>query len=258
MKTMTQRTTSMKNVLLMTLGLLLPPLSSQAFTLNSSTNPQQKGWASSNITIYVNTSNCPASVDVVSIISDAIRVWNNVSTSSVSLSYGGTTTSTAASNPPIVYCETNFSTVTGADNNSVPGAASVSTSNNQIVAGFIVLNVSTGNANIANKTTFELTTILAHEIGHLIGLGHSQTANALMYYTYSYKTSLNLAQDDVDGISYLYPSDELSKNKYAGCSLVKDIPPPSQGGMTMLLLCLIMPLAVWTQLRKRPYQPRSC
>jgi hypothetical protein len=46
--------------------------------------------------------------------------------------------------------------------------------------------------------------VIAHEIGHAIGLGHSQKQEALMYYkVVDQRTSLG--QDDIDGVTYLYP-----------------------------------------------------
>ena len=62
------------------------------------------------------------------------------------------------------------------------------------------------------KKDIDLLTIAAHEIGHCIGLDHSQDREALMYAVYSAprrdenKQDLGkLAQDDVDGVSALYP-----------------------------------------------------
>ena len=219
-----------------------------AFTVNSSTNPNLKGWSGGEVTFYVNTANCPAGVDVVGIVEDALKVWNKVPTSSLKVKYGGSTTATTSSNPPIVYCEVNFNGVTGADNNSTPAAASINTGTGQITTGFLVLNVSAGTANISNNTREELTIIMTHEIGHVLGLGHSQTTSGVMYYTYSLKTALNLAQDDIDGISYLYPKEELD---FAGCGLVKTLPPPSHRLLLTLFALMLMPLCLYARLRRR-------
>lgn len=225
------------------------------FTLSSSTDSNLKGWADSTVEFRVNTDNCPSSVDVVGIIRDAVEVWNNVPTSKIKASYGGLTTSTTFSDPTTVYCEVNFNTVTQASEDYVPGAANSTKSNSYINGGILYLNASVGQANIANFDRTVLTIILAHEIGHVLGLGHSPDSQALMYYDGSAKKKLSLGQDDIDGISYLYPSDELKDGKYAGCGMLKNLPPPSNRDFAVLLLALLVPFAVWVQLINRKPKP---
>jgi hypothetical protein len=51
---------------------------------------------------------------------------------------------------------------------------------------------------------YDLESVLLHENGHAAGLGHSSDANAVMY-TYYGGLRRDLHQDDIDGISSLYP-----------------------------------------------------
>ncbi|OMO50795.1 Peptidase M10, metallopeptidase [Corchorus olitorius] len=53
----------------------------------------------------------------------------------------------------------------------------------------------------------DLESVAVHEIGHLLGLGHSSDENAIMYPTISSRTrKVELGSDDVEGIQYLYGS----------------------------------------------------
>lgn len=230
------------NLKLIVLAILISS-STQAFTLNSSTNSDLKGWEGADVKLYFNSANCPAGVDVEGVISNAMSVWNNIPTSKIKVSYGGATTSTTYSNPPIIYCETNFAAIGGSPSpDAVPGAASVQTSGGQISSGVIFLNATSGQANIKNLDSNTLTIVLAHEIGHLLGLGHSSTTNALMYYDATYKKSLRLAQDDMDGMTYLYPSNELKDGKLMGCGLVRNLPPPSGGQLSLIFALMLLPV----------------
>jgi Matrixin len=51
---------------------------------------------------------------------------------------------------------------------------------------------------------YDLESVLLHENGHVAGLGHSADTNAVMYAYYSGLRRV-LSQDDIDGISFLYP-----------------------------------------------------
>ena len=52
---------------------------------------------------------------------------------------------------------------------------------------------------------FDVETALRHELGHVIGLSHSDDNAANMYPSYQY-ASCDLGDDDKEGITYLYDS----------------------------------------------------
>ena len=66
----------------------------------------------------------------------------------------------------------------------------------------------------------ELLTLLAHEIGHAIGLGHSEDPVAVMYYTIGGKTQESSTQDDYDGVTYLYPQEKEMGGLLGSCGTV--------------------------------------
>lgn len=216
-----------------------------SFTLNTSSDSNLKGWPNSRMVIQLNLSNCPSSVDVRGVMTEAAEVWNNVPTSNIKISFGEDTTATSPTDSSIVYCETNFEETTGGDQDNVPGSAGVDGSSGTISRGLMYLNVSSGRGNIANFDRSTLVVIFAHEVGHLLGLGHSDDSFALMYYNGSAKKEPRLGQDDIDGISYLYPSDELKDSgQMAGCGSVitksPPPPPPNQWIVNLGIVLLIM------------------
>ena len=50
----------------------------------------------------------------------------------------------------------------------------------------------------------DLKSVATQEIGHTLGLAHSQVEEAVMYATFSYGVTKKLAQDDIDGIRAKY------------------------------------------------------
>ena len=238
---------------------LLASSTSFGFTLSSSTSSNFKGWSNPEISFAYNSANCPAGVDVSSIISDAFAVWNNVPTSRVHLSLAGNTTGTTAANPIPIICDPAYGNGNQGLADGSPGAAQVfPSSGDEITSGIMYLNASSGRANIKNLSRDIVALVLAHEIGHLLGLAHSQDLNALMYYNAGAKTTLSLAQDDIDGVSYLYPRNELGGDKPLGCALVKPLTPPGPGSFGPMLLLLLCPIAVALWLRgSRAYSSAS-
>ncbi|KAK1432822.1 hypothetical protein QVD17_09723 [Tagetes erecta] len=56
----------------------------------------------------------------------------------------------------------------------------------------------------AKASAFDVETVALHEIGHLLGLGHSQYQNAIMWSMISSGTVKGLNSDDIQGIKALY------------------------------------------------------
>lgn len=211
-----------------------------SFTLNSSTNPNLKGWNTKDVSFLLNPNNCPTSIDLNGAIEAAMKVWNSVPSTNLKVTLGGTTSSTTHSNPPTIVCSTTFAADTGADASIVPGAGAVGVSGGRVAVGLLILNAQAGAAaNIALYDPVKLKIVMAHEIGHVLGLGHSEDPSALMYYNASAKTELNLHQDDIEGISYLYARNELSGDGLLGCGLVgRNVKLPPNFGLFILVFLL--------------------
>ena len=171
-------------------------------------------WSSGSATFYVNPKNADVSESAAVAAAQAgLDVWNTQSGSGFTYRYGGTATDTSTANDNrnvLIF------------RNSTNGSALATTyswwnSSNQLVDSDIVMwdgafTFFTGTAGCVNGAYIE--DILAHELGHALGLSHSTASDATMYPSYSYCSQAlrTLAADDIAGAQNLYPSGGTSTN----------------------------------------------
>lgn len=227
--------------------LVFAATSAQAFTLLAPNpgRPLVQGFRSGGIKVYLNNSVCP--FDLEPYIQDALAVWNVVPASRLWLEYSGTTSATSMTSNMLIQCSTDVGS-----NDSTIGIGGAVYPNGPIDSGWIFMNASSGNANIANLSRSVVVTAMAHEMGHALGFGHSQDANAVMYFAVGQRDPILLTQDDVDGVNFLYTRNELGGDKMMGCATVRGTAPPSAGPGRMLwtALLLLLPLAVLARARR--------
>jgi hypothetical protein len=242
---------------------LFPLSNAYAFTLGGSGASGLQGWNTTTLTFNVNPTGCGVSQAAFeSIIDNAIAIWNTAPASKLKLARGSTTSSTAAqayaataSDGPVIACSTTFAALTGQSANSVAGVGGYSSLAGVITNGGLVINAEVGgSAAIFNLSTTTSTVIMAHEIGHVLGLGHSGDTQALMYYDATSKQTTALSQDDMDGIAWLYPRQEFG-TQFMGCGSVAVISAAgasSTGGWAGLLEMLgLVGFARWASRRRR-------
>jgi hypothetical protein len=116
----------------------------------------------------------------------------------------------------IIACNTN-------PKNFGTGVIAVTVPNNfsgKKIAGAVILINDSGT--FGNLSRNDQIAVLAHEMGHALGLGHSEDDAALMYYR-TIDLRSNLGQDDIDGISYLYPMHVDAFGLFGGfCGTISD------------------------------------
>jgi hypothetical protein len=126
-------------------------------------------------------------------------------------------TSMAVSSDILISCNITSSNYSGSP--SVLGVTLPNNVSGQTIRGALILVNDASNNSFKDLSRSEKIAVLAHEIGHAVGLGHSNFDKNLMYYQ-SVATRETLGPDDVDGITYLYPVEQ----PFGGCGSVGLIP----------------------------------
>jgi hypothetical protein len=210
------------------LGLSLLVVASPAFGWTL-IGPSLSGWAKETLYVYVNPDNCTIPTEeLYDEVDRAIALWNQVPTSSLTMQRFPTPSTVTpeqfetdkATELPVVFCEPDFETAIGSAD-YVPAATSLrNLGNGPLTNAAIYLNAELGSsAEISQMDTNALRIAFAHEMGHMLGLGHSAATDALMYFSVSGKSTARLTEDDRMGITYLYPRNEFSGGAF-GCAAV--------------------------------------
>jgi len=196
------------------------------FTLNPDTG---RGFKKNNINIIVSNTDCTnagfSTSKYKDLIEDAVTdYWNSVSTSAINLNVksinsnydiSGLTFDNALdivpANTILAGCNASGSTdFDGSANpsgkSSILGAAVMSCSGSNCKS-VLILNAHP-TSSVADLNRKNLIATIAHELGHAIGLGHSSSKLNLMYYSIGGKTQTWLGNDDIKGVTYLYPHEE--------------------------------------------------
>lgn len=158
--------------------------------------------------------------------------WNTVPTSALVLEKGevlsidassdatpGQTALNARDNTILISCNntvTDFIAVNPGD----PVAAGVAQSviNGSNMRSGVLINAHFTSP-VSNLSRLQLLALIAHEMGHAVGLDHSEYSTALMYFNIAgegRKLQERLSIDDYDGVTYLYPHDNL----FASCGTI--------------------------------------
>jgi hypothetical protein len=202
-----------------------------AYTLKQGGGITVTGWARTSLIFDYDYSSCPTSVSAAQLnaaFDGAIALWNSVPTSGLTVARGAPVSATfaqvnATTTPhPIILCDPNFSAHSGlnGDTTLAMGVAYWDQTGS-IYQGYILMNAESGKlSNIRNSNPTQLEIVFAHEMGHVLGLGHSALNAALMYQNLTGKTQAALTQDDMDGVSHLYPKAADSSSPAMGCGSI--------------------------------------
>ncbi len=228
-----------------------------AFTLTSTSPPL---YSVDEVIVDMANDSCSqtghSSNDILEIVIEAAdKFWNKVPTSRLKLTKGsiknvssdGITSSSAHTglaekNHIIVGCNDDISAFSSG---SVVAVGLVQISGDGAV-GSIIINDTPG-SEVSNLSREEMKTLIAHEMGHALGLGHSEDEAAIMYYSISNKTQESLTEDDFDGLTYLYPHEKKLGGIAGSCSSID-----TSGGKKSLpfLLALMFGLILGVEISK--------
>ncbi|MEW6108839.1 MAG: matrixin family metalloprotease [Nitrospirota bacterium] len=190
--------------LILLLALFCPEV--YAFEVSKTSSGLDIKWSSPLATYYINPTSGPSGS--VSAITAAMQTWTDVETSNFSFVYNGITNSTAHG----IYDEMNIVTFAPMGNNGTLAVNKfwyLSTTGN-IVDSDIQFNTDYLWGTNGLSGVYDLQSVATHESGHSLSLADLYNIADSEKTMYGYASSgetkkRTLDQDDIEGISYLYP-----------------------------------------------------
>jgi len=186
---------------------------SYAYKVSKTSGGTEIKWSSTSTTYYINPSGGPSGS--LSAIQAAMQAWTDVSSSAFGFVYGGTTSSTSygANDGTNIVCFGSLGAGILAQNSfwfygdSHPNPLLVG----KLLDSDIKFNTDYTYATNGSGGAYDVQNIGTHELGHSLSLADLYSASDSEKTMYGYGTlgdieKRTLDQDDIDGISHLYPS----------------------------------------------------
>lgn len=218
----------------------------QAYTFN---NNFESSFKDNNVNVYVDelTTCYNAGItiyELIDLIEPAVdKFWNRVPTSNLRLKAGGASPATTNINTGRLCAPTDEACIAAATTTVIApvkdiiiacndqglnfgqtNVLAVTIPNNfsgkKIVGAVIILNDMVGSA-FKDLSRDDKIGVIAHEIGHAIGLGHTEDSAALMYFR-TVNQRKALGADDMRGVSYLYPMQIDGFGLLGGCGTIQN------------------------------------
>jgi len=219
-----------------------------AFTLTTSTGVK---LPDPNVKVVIAGNNCDAAgFNSANALAEMVKesvdeYWNRISTCALELEVTGADSGVNTSSDTLIEAleKTPLGTIlVGCSDNAALFASSSTLgvgSINTVSGDRGVLLLNNRDTTFANLEAQEKLAVIAHELGHAFGLGHSSQAAALMYFSVGGKVQKKLSIDDYDACTYLYPKDAPG-----GCGTVAFVDDGNSSGASGGLLTLFFGLGL--------------
>ena len=178
----------------------------QAYQVYTTSNGGVVKWDTTSETYFINTSGGPSGT--LSAIQSAMQTWTSVATSSFEFIYGGDASSSCGIRDGVNgVC---FGSM-GSTGTLAKGSIWYDLDTGQILETDIKFNTDYNFKTDGSADAYDVQNIATHELGHSLGLadlyGSSDSDKTMYGYAAQGETKKRtLSQDDMDGITYLYPS----------------------------------------------------